>query len=275
MVKKNEFAYTRLPSISNETLISFDRNSPNETAYTRNAFGEITKTDYRTLMALQNTQQRSQPVRADLETAEREGVLKLLSEKYQVVFQTPPSQENFRIIIEKALRNAAVNGAVEDLKLFLKLKNAVGFNIDGVAGNGKLKTSLHHSLSHHTSQHRECTKLLINAGANVDLADETGVTARQILAARESLQVIESQLPQSTPQSRSLVNELFNSPAGDRLRAVEDTVNRALAARRQAGNGSFFGELMRAFQSNPNSNSSAEENNAARTFLPGIKGMFT
>lgn len=71
--------------------------------------------------------------------------------------------------LEKGLRNAAVNGKLDDLKVFLKL----GANINAPNGSQQ-KTALHYALE---KGHISCVRELIKQGANYNLPDKQGITA--------------------------------------------------------------------------------------------------
>lgn len=100
----------------------------------------------------------------------------LLSEKYKT---DNPIEK--KLHLEKAIRNAAHNGYVDDLKLFLKFREKFSINVDGVFGNGNMKTALHYAVLRFTDQHVECAKLLLESGARLDSKNENGVTAEDMI----------------------------------------------------------------------------------------------
>ena len=185
-------------------------------------------------------------------------VLLLLKEKYQVDLSVQPNSAELNSHIEKALRNAAVNGFIDDLKTFLKVKGDLGFNIDGVAGNGKIKTALHHSLSHDTIKHVECTIFLIDSGANLFRLLEAGLTEQEKQTIGGRIKIRENAIKKTiTPEVRATVDKLFNGPVGKVLSAVEDSVNASFENGEKRG-ASFFSELNRRLSAQTSADASKQ-----------------
>lgn len=179
---------------AHKTSITIDARKPVDTIFIRDGFGQLKQQTFLPTQGTSNAQlfqtrtpsittlpilMKPKTLQTTTDTAEKseEAVLnELLSGKYKT--DNPIER---KLHVEKAIRNCAHNGYASDLKLFLKFKEKLSFNVDGVAGNGNLKTALHYCVSRSTDQHVECATLLLESGAKLDLKDEKGATAEDII----------------------------------------------------------------------------------------------
>lgn len=110
-----------------------------------------------------------------------EALYRFLNEKYPA-----ERKHNLKLHAEEALRVAALRGNISDVKLILQYKEKLSLGIDNVSST-TLSTALHQCVAAYSDKtHVACAKLLIDAGASVDIPDKAGVTVRSIIESKEN-----------------------------------------------------------------------------------------